>query len=67
MNKEKQAMNGGNDSVLLTFFFTNFARRDHAAVLKLEDEPERACIHASMDVGRIRGTAGGLPEITTMI
>ena len=60
-------MNGRNDIVLLTFVFTNFARRDHAAVMKLEDEPERACIDASMDVARARGAAGGFPEITTVI
>jgi hypothetical protein len=67
MNKEKQEMNGRNNIVLLTFVFTNFARREHAAIMKLEDEPERACINASMDVGRVRGAAGGFPETTTVI
>jgi len=41
MNKEKQEMNVRNNIVLLTFVFTNFASRDHAVVMKLEDEPER--------------------------
>jgi hypothetical protein len=35
--------------------------------MQLEDEPERVCINASMDVGRVWGAAGGFPEITTVI
>jgi len=38
--QRKASNERGYDSVLLTFFFTNFTRRDHAAVMKLEDEPE---------------------------